>query len=157
MEKGIIRSTLYVLKHKDMDVAMVQIDRLTGKIEYILDIYLPEELPVGVSEEVRSIAAWWASRAIPDSRRGIQQVLHYLGEETNLSLMLSAYGLSLTDHYWMQPIGEELYWKDINFYENDFSDELGDLLTDTGRIDMESNISKFSPASSVNGEMKKNG
>ncbi len=155
MEKGIIRSTLYVLKHEDMDVAMVQIDRLTGKIEYILDIYLPEELPVGVSEEVRSIAAWWASRAIPDSRRGIQQVLHYLGEETNLSLMLSAYGLSLTDHYWMQPIGEELYWKDINFYENDFSDELGDLLTDTGRIDMESNISKFSPASSVNGEMKK--
>ena len=58
MEKGIIRSTLYVLKHEDMDVAMVQIDRLTGKIEYILDIYLPEELPVGVSEEVRSIAAW---------------------------------------------------------------------------------------------------
>lgn len=151
----VMHSDLYVLKHKDMDVAMVQIDTATGKIEYILDIYLPEELPVGVGGDGRHIAAWWASRAVPDSRRGIQQVLHCLNEKTSLSLMLSAYGLSLTDHYWMQPIGEELYWKDLNFYENDFSDELGNLLTDSGRVDMERNISKFSPASSVNGEMKK--
>lgn len=32
--------------------------------------------------------------------------------------------MSLTDHYWLQPVGQELYWKDLNFYENDFSDEL---------------------------------
>ena len=38
---------------------------------------------------------------------------------------------------------------------NDFSDELGHLLTDTGQIDMEGHISLFSPTSSVNGEMKK--
>lgn len=151
----IMRSELYVLKHKDLDVAMVQIDGTTGKIEYVIDIYLPEELPVGIRGEGRSIAKWWASRAVPDSRRGIQQVLRRLDEKTNLTLMLSAYGLSLTDHYWMQPVGKELYWKDLNFYENDFSDDLGELLTDSGRIDLESNISKFSPASSVNGEMKK--
>ena len=150
-----ISSGLYVLKHKDLDVAMVQIDRASGKIEYVPDIFLPEELPPGVGEDSGRIAAWWASRAVPGTRRGIQQVLNYLREETNLSLMLSAYGLSLTDHYWMQPIGEELYWKDLNFYDHEFSDELGNLLTGSGRIDMESHISKFSPASSVNGEMKK--
>lgn len=149
------QSGLYVLKHKDLDVAMVQMDRVTGRIEYLLAIYLPDELPVGVSENGKSIAGWWESRAIPDTRRGIIEALEYLGEKTNLSLMLSSYGLSLTDHYWMQPIGEELYWKDLNFYENDFSDELGNLLTDSGKIDMDSHISKFSPASSVNGEMKK--
>lgn len=154
-EKQVIRSGLYVLKHKDLDVAMVQIDRNSGKIEYVQDIYLPEELPPGVGEDGNQIAGWWASRAVPDSRRGIQQVLNFLKEETNLSLMLSAYGLSLTDHYWMQPIGEELYWKELNFYENHFSDELGKLLTESGRIDMRGHISKFSPASSVNGEMKK--
>lgn len=154
-QAAVMQSGLYVLKHKDMDVAMVQIDRVTGRIEYVLEIYLPKELPVGVGGDGQCIAAWWASRAVPDTRRGIQQVLHCLNEETNLSLMLSAYGLSLTDHYWMQPIGEELYWKDLNFYENDFSDELGNLLTDSGRVDMEKNISKFSPSSSVNGEMKK--
>lgn len=38
---------LYVLKHKDFDVAMVDIDIYSGKIQYILDVYLPEELPIG--------------------------------------------------------------------------------------------------------------
>lgn len=166
----IIESSLYVLKHKDLDVAMVQIDAASGKIEYILEVYLPEELPVGCDIKFekgaestlpfnpingQGLVEWWESRAIPDSRRGIQQVLHYLQERTNLSLMLSAYGLSLTDHYWMQPIGQELYWKDLNFYENDFSDELGNLLTESEKVNMDTNISKFSPSSSINGEMKK--
>ena len=155
IDSNVIPSNLYVLKHKDLDVAMVQIDLSSGKVEYVLTVYLPEELPVGYSEDGKDIMDWWKSRAIPDSRRGIQQVLNYLQEETNLSLMLSAYGLSLTDHYWMQPIGKTLYWKDLNFFENDFSDELGSLLTDSNKVDVDVNISKFSPSSSVIGEMKK--
>ena len=149
------QSERYVLKHKDLDVAVVLIDSFSGKIDYVLDVYLPDELPAGCRKDGSSIQKWWESRAIPDSRRGIQQVLHSLNEGSNLSLMLSAYGLSLTDHYWMQPIGKELYWKDLNFFENDFSDELGNLLTDSGKVDIDGNISKFSPASSANGEMKK--
>lgn len=146
---------LYVLKHKDLDVAMVLIDAESGKIEYVLAVYLPEELPVGCSKNGSELAQWWRSRAIPDSRRGIQQVLAQVSEKTSLSLMLSAYGLSLNDHYWMQPVGAELYWKDINFYANPFSDELGNLLTDSCKVNIDQNISKFSPASSVTGEMKK--
>lgn len=146
---------LYVLKHKDLDVAMVQVDLLTGAIDYVLEVYLPEELPVGCDETGDGLIEWWKSRAIPDTRRGIQKILRHLNEKTNLSLMLSTYGLSLTDHFWMQPIGMELYWKDLNFHENDFSDKLGNLLTDSEKIDLEENISKFSPSSSVNGEMKK--
>lgn len=152
---NVIPSNLYVLKHKDLDVAMVQVDLSSGKIEYVLTVYLPEELPIGYGDDVRDIMDWWKCRAIPESRRGIQQVLNYLQEKSNLSLMLSAYGLSLTDHYWMQPIGKKLYWKDLNFFENDFSDELGALLTDSKKVDIDVNVSKFSPASSVNGEMKK--
>lgn len=146
---------LYVLKHKDLDVAMVLIDTESGKIEYVLEIYLPKELPVGCSGNGDELSAWWKSRAIPDSRKGIQQVLAEVGEKTNLSLMLSSYGLSLNDHYWMQSIGMELYWKDINFYQNSFSDELGNLLTDSCKVNIDQHISKFSPASSVTGEMKK--
>lgn len=146
---------LYILKHKDLDVAMVLIDLESGKIDYILDVYFSDELPVGCEKDGLELAKWWESRAIPDSRKGIQQVLTRLGERTNLSLMLSAYGLSLNDHYWMQPIGTEIYWKDINFYQNSFSDELGDLLTDSYKINIDLNISKFSPSSSVTGEMKK--
>lgn len=46
---------LYVLKHKDFDVAMVDIDIYSGKIQYILDVYLPEELPIGCNRLGKNI------------------------------------------------------------------------------------------------------
>ena len=147
---------LFILKHKDLDVAMMKIDVRTGMIEYILSVYLPEELPAGCAPDGTGLGEWWKLRAIPDSRKGIRQVLSRLSEATSQSLMLSSYGLSLTDHYWIQPVGQELYWKDLNFYENDFEDELGDILTDSERErSVSDGISKLSPSVSVNGDMKK--
>lgn len=147
---------LFILKHKDLDVAMMKMDVRTGMIEYILSVYLPEELPAGCAPDGTGLGEWWKLRAIPDSRKGIRQVLSRLSEETSQSLMLSSYGLSLTDHYWIQPVGQELYWKDLNFYENNFEDKLGDILTDSERERSASNgISKLSPSVSVNGDMKK--
>lgn len=45
------QSGLYVLKHKDLDVAMVQIDMHTGRIGYVLAVYHPEKLPAGISRD----------------------------------------------------------------------------------------------------------
>ena len=147
---------LFILKHKDLDVAMMKMDVRTGMIEYVLSVYLPEELPAGCAPDGTGLGEWWKLRAIPDSRKGIRQVLSRLSEETCQSLMLSSYGLSLTDHYWIQPVGQELYWKDLNFYENDFTDKLGDILTDSERDQSVSDgISKLSPSASVNGDMMK--
>ena len=147
---------LFILKHKDLDVAMMKMDVRTGMIEYVLSVYLPEELPAGCAPDGTGLGEWWKLRAIPDSRKGIRQVLSRLSEATSQSLMLSSYGLSLTDHYWIQPVGQELYWKDLNFYENNFEDELGDILTDSERDrSVPDGISKLSPSVSVNGDMKK--
>lgn len=96
---------LFILKHKDLDVAMMKIDVRTGMIEYVLSVYLPEELPAGCAPDGTGLGEWWKLRAIPDSRKGIRQVLSRLSEATSQSLMLSSYGLSLTDHYWIQPVG----------------------------------------------------
>ncbi len=108
------QSGFYVLKHKDKDVAMIQMDTFTGRLEYVLAVYLPEELPVGCRADGKSLSNWWSLRAIPDSR------------------------------------------KDLNFFENDFSEELGNLLTDSEedvREDVE--LLRVSPSASVNGDMKK--
>ena len=43
----IIPCGLFVVKPIDFDVAMVDIDIYSGKIQYILDVYLPEELQIG--------------------------------------------------------------------------------------------------------------
>lgn len=151
---------LFVLKHKDLDVAMAQMDVMTGALETVVAVYLPEEMPPGIRRDGRNLRDWWKLRGIPDSRAGFRQVLDRLNAPTGQSLMLASYGLSLTDHYWMQPLGQELYWKDLNFFDNDFSDDLGNLLTDSAEEgtedkDEDAKISVYSPASSVNGDMKK--
>lgn len=146
---------LFILKHKDIDTAMLQMNLHTGMIEYVPEVYMPEELPAGTAADGSGLSRWWNMRAIPDSRKGLRQVLNALSEASGQSLMLSSYGLSLTDHYWVQPVGQELYWKDINFYENDFTDELGNMLTDSQEQEEGGHISKISPSASVNGDMKK--
>ena len=146
---------LFILKHKDIDTAMLQMNLHTGMIEYVPEVYIPEELPAGTAADGSGLSRWWNMRAIPDSRKGLRQVLNALSEASGQSLMLSSYGLSLTDHYWVQPVGQELYWKDINFYENDFTDELGNMLTDSQEQEEGGHISKISPSASVNGDMKK--
>ena len=50
-----ISTNIYVLKHKDFDVAMVDIDIYSGKIQYVLDVYLPEELPIGCNRLGKNI------------------------------------------------------------------------------------------------------
>lgn len=76
--------------------------------------------------------------------------------ETSQALLLHSYGLSLADHYWLQPVDRELYWKELNFFENDFSEDLGNLLTDS-KVNEEGDngLLKASPSASVNGDMKK--
>lgn len=48
------RDEIYILKHKDLDVAMVKINPFSGRIEYVLEVYMPEELPVGVRRRDRA-------------------------------------------------------------------------------------------------------
>lgn len=62
---------IYSLKHKDLDVALVYVNSMTGTIEHILDVYLPEELPVGCMPNGQFLCDWWRERAIPESRSGI--------------------------------------------------------------------------------------
>lgn len=84
-------------------------------------------------------------------------MLSYLSIKTTESLLLSSYGLSLVDYYWVKPVNEYgLTWEKINFFDNEFSDDIGNLLTgESVELHEYENISKMSPSASVIGEMKK--
>ena len=43
-------------------------------------------------------------------------------------LMMRSSGLSLSDHYWIRPIGSGTEWSEANLFDNAFSDYTGDLL-----------------------------
>jgi len=98
---------------------------------------------------------WWNGRKIPASRELLSQNLKNLGlkpNEDTSELLIRAYGLSLSDQYWLCPEGSGLTWKDVNFFDNPFSDDIGEALFDNIAFE---NASFVSPDSSLGGGLKK--
>lgn len=121
------------LMHKRIAVAEIELDDATGFIQKIGMVYAPEHFPVGiiVKKGVADRAAlneWWTDRSIPASRSGIREALETLEITSTKMLLVRCYGLSLSDQYWICPEGSGLTWDTINFFDNDFSDDIGDVL-----------------------------
>ena len=67
------------------------------------------------------MTAWFKGRGIPSWRDGLDDFLENLGIENKDFLLNRAYGLSLSDQYWMNPVERLMDWKDINFFDHDFN------------------------------------
>ena len=106
---------------------------MTSLIQKIGTVYAPEHLPVGISirkgvADRAALNEWWTDRSIPASRSGIREALETLEITSTKILLVRCWGLSLSDQYWICPEGSDLTWNSINFFENDFSDDIGDVL-----------------------------
>ena len=124
------------LMHKRIAVAELLLDDTTGFIQRIGEVFRPEHLPVGVSvkkgiADRAALNEWWTDRSIPASRSGIREALETLDVVSTKILLVRCYGLSLSDQYWICPENSNLTWEQINFFENPFSDDMGDVLFGT--------------------------
>lgn len=127
---------------------------------YIIDTYEvfdTSALPVGINHNDDKLPAtlndWWHSRIIPASRDGLKFVLHLYDIESASILSKRSLGLSLSDQYWIKPVGSDLEWNDVNFFTNEFSTELGEAFFSKGSS--KPNINPFTPDASSNGWLKK--
>ena len=148
----------YVLMHKDIPVAEIEIDDASGYISAIGKIYAPEHTPVGIPVKKAGIDrtalnSWWKSRAIPASRYGIQDALAEMHVPSPQKLRDKCLGLSLSDPYWIRPSGSDLTWSKVNFFDNAFSEDVGDILFGKGSSGKE--ISLMSPDNTSDGWLKK--
>ena len=146
------------LMHKRVTVADIELDDASGFIKRINTVYVPEHLPVGVliKKGVADRAAlndWWTERSIPASRSGIREALELLDIASTKMLLVRCYGLSLSDQYWICPEGTNLTWDNINFFDNTFSDDIGDVLFGTKKRDNAFDFS--SPDNTSDGNLKK--
>jgi len=133
--------------HKYIEVAEVVIDEATAAIIAVGEVYRPDHLPVGVvvqkagGVDRRDLNDWLKSRSIPASRAGIWDLYTKLGRESAEYLVLECYGFSLSDHYWLRPAASGLTWGAANFFTNEFSRDVGDILfghatVDSAKIDL---------------------
>ena len=118
--------------HKDVPVADVDIGSYDGELCRLGDVYSEEHLPVGTlrngSPDLLNLSKWWALRSIPESRSGLRRLLERAGLPDAKALLTKSYGLCLSDQYWVRPEGSDVSWGDVNFFENDFSEDVGRTL-----------------------------
>lgn len=148
----------YILMHKRIQVAELELDDTTGFIQKIGTVYAPEHLPVGIPlrKTVTDRAAlneWWTDRSIPASRSGVRKALETLEISSTKLLLVRCYGLSLSDQYWICPAGSDLTWDSVNFFDNIFSDDVGDVLF--GAEKKTDGLNFSSPDNTSDGNLKK--
>lgn len=68
-------------------------------------------------------------------------------------LLVKCYGLSLSDQYWICPADSDLAWDTVNYFDNDFSDDIGDVLFGEAKKGNALNFS--SPDNTSDGNLKK--
>jgi hypothetical protein len=100
-----------------------------------------------------SLNNWWQGRAIPASRSGLREALESLKVSSTGLLLLKCQGLSLSDQYWVNPSENPLKWADINFFENEFSEDVGNALF--GATPKGHAISLVSPDNTSDGWLRK--
>lgn len=119
----------WTLYNKNTPLLTVDYDDDNNSIDAILKVHNPEYLPVHLhSPTLPALRKWWSSRSIPAERNRINEVLADLNIPSTSSLVSESLGLSLSDQYWIKPIAMDVTWKDVNFFTNEFTDALGDLL-----------------------------
>ncbi|MCD8150030.1 MAG: HipA domain-containing protein [Clostridiales bacterium] len=146
------------LMHKRIEITELELDDVTGFIQKTGALYAPKHLPVGVPVrkgiiDRAALNEWWTDRSIPASRSGIREALQTLEIGNTKMLLARCYGLSLSDQYWIRPESSALSWDGVNFFHNDFSEDIGDVLFGENK---KADVMDFSsPDNTLDGNLKK--
>lgn len=145
--------------HKEIPVVLLDIDDDVCVINKIEEIYNEAHLPIGIHIrhgliDRAELNNWWIDRSIPASRSGVRKALEALNLSNTRMLLTKCFGLSLSDQYWIRPIDrEDLHWKDINFFDHSFSEDIGDVLL--GKAVKKGAFNFHSPDNTSDGCLKK--
>ena len=117
--------------------------------------YAPFGLIKNDSIDKNGFNKWWKNRQIPASRNGLKEILNKSGiyDEDNFDLLdAKAYCLSLSDQYWVKKYNENILWENINFFDNEFSEDIGKVLF-SGETSLNLNLN--TPDMTSNGNYEK--
>ena len=104
----------YEILSGDTLVAVWQNNTLTVQNESLLPLYL---------KRISNADLWLETRAIDSHRansRLIKKALR-LAEKDDISTVIHVYGATITDNYWIRPIGSDMTYNDVRFNDDYFS------------------------------------
>lgn len=144
----------YYLMHKDIPVCLMELTEGGTLGNYRKNEAALAHFPIGGQMNDMKFHDWWKDRAIPKTRHGAKTALQRLGYSSTNSALVDNLALSLSDCYWIKPRGEDIEWKDVNLFTNDFVDTFGEItLNKDNLLDLRKKT-KFNCAASQ-GELQK--
>ena len=120
-----------VLMNKNTEVLVAEYNEVSKFFDRIIEVknihYAPYIIE-GIYEEgdensnalKTNLSEWFKGRGIPSWRDKLDLLLHRLNIDTPSELLDKAFGLSLSDQYWIKPYGSNIAYDDVNFFDNDF-------------------------------------
>ncbi len=103
-----------------------------------------------------NLSEWFKGRGIPSWRDKLDLLLHRLNITAPYELLDKAFGLSLSDQYWLKPVKSTITYDDINFFDNDFDYAEfmeASLSVNSGSITKEASLK--TPNNTTDGMLKK--
>ena len=120
----------YILMNKNTEVAVMDYNEVLhgfDRVYEIIDIdYAPLILKNYYEEErdelffLNKLDEWFRGRGIPSWRDKLDLLLHRLNISAAGELLDKAFGLSLSDQYWIKPYDLDISYDEVNFFDNDF-------------------------------------
>lgn len=125
-----MKFTLMHMSHPVLDMVQDQ----SGHISEITDVHDLSRAPVGTvvgdRADAERLRIWWTLRNIPSKRPHLDRIMEAFGIPDREAMPLRSLGLCISDRYWLRPEGSDRRWEDVNFFDNGFSDDVGDMLFD---------------------------
>ncbi|MEG2478349.1 helix-turn-helix domain-containing protein [Gordonibacter sp.] len=98
------------------------------------------------------LATWISSRAIPALRPRLPLALRSPEVTDASDLMLSSWGLNLSDQYWFKPLDTQADWHELNYFENEYEKAFGEALLDGAK---RAHIAGYTPDTATPGMLAK--
>ena len=163
----LINTKEYTLMCKDTPVYNILLENETIKqITQFHNLkYAPVYTVIFNELKLERLNDWLSERAIPINRDGYDTIVKNLKVKDGKQYLIDNYALSLSDQFWIKPEGANLEWKDVNFFDNDYSSiEFSDatfgknsnINTSLGKINLNTQQLR-TPNASLGGALKKYG
>ena len=151
-----------ILMNQNKKVLLAEMDK-SNTFQEIYEYYDINYAPLSLynaynhNEDVLvALNSWFKGRGIPAGRQNIEKLLEKLNVVSPTELLNKAYGLSLSDQYWIKGERQNLKWKDINFFMNDFEyKDYLDVSLNSNSRESSTRISLHSPNNTTDGMVKK--
>ncbi len=117
--------------NKNIEILAAEYDTANGVFLKVLDVYNIEYAPYilkrfYIKDDINNVpfrtnlSEWFRGRGIPSWRDKLDLLLHRLDISASTELLDKAFGLSLSDQYWLKPFNSDIKYDDINFFDHDF-------------------------------------